>query len=535
MVTILKSTGNSETPEDAIRFEEIVGNFRLGKFHRVFWRFPEVKLHAYDLRYLATPLKHALLLRILSRGKCYFVDDTGRELEIRWSTISKMLGRYLRDLIARPEVLRSVWKDIARENKAERPPVGTIDFARRPLYLRTDLWYGVFSGGSVGHVAGVVNNLAQFGGEPLLFTTDRIPTVDSNVETVVLTPCDRHWDAFPELPALISTHEFQCQVFEALGETSPSFIYQRYSLNNYTGLKLARKFGVPLVLEYNGPEVWVSKNWGKAVKTEKLSSEIEILNARLADLVVVVSQPLKDQLVAQGVDANRVLVNPNGVDPEVYSPDVDGSAVRCRYGFDDHIVLGFIGTFGKWHGAEVLADAFGRLLKEMPQLRDRVRLMMLGDGVMMPQVKTRLNQWSVEDLAILTGLIPQHQGPAHLAACDILVSPHVPNSDGTPFFGSPTKLFEYMAMGKGIVASDLDQIGQILSHRESALLVKPGCIESLVDGLAELVESADLRKSLGNEARRLVQARYSWRKHTERIVDALADRCTTAKSLGEVA
>ena len=46
------------------------------------------------------------------------------------------------------------------------------------------------------------------------------------------------------------------------------------------------------------------------------------------------------------------------------------------------------------------------------------------------------------------------------AACDILASPHVPNSDGTPFFGSPTKLFEYMAMGKGIVASDLDQIGE---------------------------------------------------------------------------
>ena len=66
--------------------------------------------------------------------------------------------------------------------------------------------------------------------------------------------------------------------------------------------------------------------------------------------------------------------------------------------------------------------------------------------------------------------------PACPAAGDILASPPVPNADGSPFFGSPTKLFEYMAMGKGIVASDLDQIGDVLnarSDRPAAVMVTP--------------------------------------------------------------
>jgi len=65
-----------------------------------------------------------------------------------------------------------------------------------------------------------------------------------------------------------------------------------------------------------------------------------------------------------------------------------------------------------------------------------------------------LERHGTSDLTVLTGLVPQVEGRCYIAACDILASPHIPNPDGTPFFGSPTKLFEYMAMGKAIVASD---------------------------------------------------------------------------------
>ena len=150
---------------------------------------------------------------------------------------------------------------------------------------------------------------------------------------------------------------------------------------------------------------------------------------------------------------------------------------------------------------------------------------MVGDGVTMPQVKNEIEFFRIADNVIFTGMVPQEEGPKYLAACDILVSPHVPNSDGTPFFGSPTKLFEYMAMGKGIVASDLDQIGEVLQHDHTARLVKPGDAESLMHGLKSLIDNPETRKRLGEAARREVVAKYTWKEHTRKIIEKLKERC----------
>src|SRR5207247_1758913 len=164
-------------------------------------------------------------------------------------------------------------------------------------------------------------------------------------------------------------------------------IYRQYGLNTYAGLRVAHRYGVPFVLEYNGSEVWVSRHWGRPLQYEHLSERIERLNLSAADLIVVVSRALADEIVRRGVDISRVLVNPNGVDPERYRPDVDGRAVRARYGLGDFTVVGFIGTFGPWHGAEVLARAFVALCQRDAQLARTLRLLMIGDGATLPSVR----------------------------------------------------------------------------------------------------------------------------------------------------
>jgi glycosyltransferase involved in cell wall biosynthesis len=113
-----------------------------------------------------------------------------------------------------------------------------------------------------------------------------------------------------------------------------------------------------------------------------------------------------------------------------------------------------------------------------------------------------------------------------LAACDILVSPQVRNKDGTPFFGSPTKLFEYMAMGKAIAASNLDQMGEILQHEKTALLYEPGDTEALQRVLVRLMTDKDLCRTLGENAHQEVLQKYTWRLHTQKIIEALKQRCS---------
>ncbi|MFM6396527.1 MAG: glycosyltransferase, partial [Planktothrix sp.] len=109
----------------------------------------------------------------------------------------------------------------------------------------------------------------------------------------------------------------------------PAFIYQRYSLGNYTGVQLKDLFGVPYVCEYNGSFAWMTQNWvGKRLFHEGLINKIELLNLQGADLVVVVSKVMLNELTARGIAAEKILVNPNGVDPEQYSPTIDGSPIR---------------------------------------------------------------------------------------------------------------------------------------------------------------------------------------------------------------
>jgi len=491
------------------------------------FRYEEARLLTNRLDGLTKPFNSALILCLLSRGPCFFEDEEGTLLKIDLRRLASLALRMMRDLLEKRRLLAGAAKEVrqlalTRISSSKKNP---LDLKARPVYLRTDLIFGLQSGGSVGHIAGVLNNLDRFTGPSLFFTTDKIQTVRDDIETHIIRPNGRFAD-FKELPGIHFNEVCGEEIKKHLRGKKVVFVYQRYSLNNYVGARLSSHLGVPLVMEYNGSEIWMSQNWGRPLKYRTLAEEIELINLKLADLIVVVSKAMKDELISRGIDPDKILVNPNGVDPDRYSPDVDGSRIRAQYHLDGRTVLGFIGTFGKWHGAEVLAEAFGRLLQEFPGYRERVRLLMIGDGIMMPQVKAHLQRSGALEAATLTGLVPQEQGPAYLAASDILVASHVPNPDGTPFFGSPTKLFEYMAMGKGIVASDLDQIGEVLKHDYSALLVKPGDAQSLMFGLKALIDDQPRRERLGRAAHQEVVLRYTWKEHTRKIIEKLKERCS---------
>jgi glycosyltransferase involved in cell wall biosynthesis len=275
------------------------------------------------------------------------------------------------------------------------------------------------------------------------------------------------------------------------------------------------------VLEYNGSEVWVARHWGRPLRYERLALAAEEASLRHAHVVVTISQVLADELVERGIAPERVLWHPNGVDADAFDPiRFDAAArhkLRDRYDIAHEATLvTFVGTFGQWHGVDVLAHA---IRDEAEWARGAgVHFLLVGDGLKMPEVRAAVQ--GLDDVVTLTGLVPQADAPLHLAASDILVSPHVPNADGSPFFGSPTKLFEYMASARPIVASDLDQIGDVLRD-DLAVLVRPGDPADLSRGLRELVADPGRRTELGARARRRVVERYTWAHHVDALLAAL--------------
>ena len=128
-----------------------------------------------------------------------------------------------------------------------------------------------------------------------------------------------------------------------------------------------------------------------------------------------------------------------------------------------------------------------------------VRFLFVGAGMFRDEVERIISEAGRSQQVIFAGQVEHKKVPALLDACDILLSPHVPMTDGSEFFGSPTKLFEYMAMGKAIVASRLGQIGEVLTDEETALLVEPGNAQQLADAILRLSASRELRERLGLE------------------------------------
>jgi glycosyltransferase involved in cell wall biosynthesis len=510
----------------SIKLEDLKALVKKGHILRNIFRFRKLELTVPRLKYLPYPFFTAILLRLLSRKHSLIIDELGHEFPITFSAIFKLLGKWLNNGMRAPFLLRQVKGEIASLSKIHKSekPKSKLDLSHTPVYLRTDLEYGISAGGSISHISGVFNNLDQTGVNPILLSTDIIPGIRSDLLSLPIQP-DNDFQDYPELSEINFTPSMVSQIENLLTDTNASFLYQRYSAYNYSGTQLARRLNIPLILEYNGSEIWVRQNWSKGLKHKKLAEQIELLNLNYADVVVVVSRALKDELLSRGIESDKILTNPNGVDPNLYSSQLDGSSLRSCFDLNDKIVLGFIGTFGPWHGAEILTRAYGLLLKKYPEYKKTTRLFMIGDGKTMPLVRAEIKNLNIDANVILTGTVPQEEGSRYLAACDILVSPHVPNTDGTPFFGSPTKLFEYMAMSKGIIASDLDQIGEVLEHDHTAWLVKPGDAETLMLGLKTMIDNPETSKRLGEAARREVVAKYTWKEHTRKIIEKLKERC----------
>ena len=394
------------------------------------------------------------------------------------------------------------------------PFTSTNRTPRRVVYLRSTPGPGTQAGGAASHIKGVVKGLESLGVKVRIISNDLIAGLNHP---------DERFEMIPPQPgggsrALFDIHNnlvFTRGAVPLIERSAPDFIYQRYARFSWAGVDAALRTKRPLLLEYNGSEVWVGKHWDRVGNLDLLE-RYERLNLDAAARIFVVSDVERRNLEARGVNPEKIVVNPNGVDVEVFRPGVGGAETRRELGIrDDEVIAGFVGTFGPWHGVEKLAAA----IKSIPA-NLAVKFLLVGSGSLHAEVEKQLERQVSEGRVIFTGAVRHSRVPKLLDACDILVAPHVPLADGSEFFGSPTKIFEYMAMGKGIVASRLGQIGEVLVDRETALLVEPGNVDELTSAIAKLIEFETLRASLGAKAREVAEREHTWRRNARCVIEA---------------
>ncbi|HEY7546378.1 MAG TPA: glycosyltransferase family 4 protein [Blastocatellia bacterium] len=366
------------------------------------------------------------------------------------------------------------------------------------------------TGGQATHVSGFQRGALALG-RRLIFISMNETGIDAQKSETHLIHPSSSISATRALFELWNNLRFTLMALQIVREKpgEADFIYQRYNRFNWSGVALSIATGLPLALEYNGSEVWVSRNWNP-VGHLWLLELFERLNLKAADSIFVVSEVGRLDLISAGVDPSKVTVNPNGVDAEEFSPNRGGEEVRRALGLEDKIVIGFVGTFGPWHGATVLAEA-ATMVRD-----DRCHFLFIGDGDER-QMCESIIEAAQRKRATFTGRVAHSEIASYLDACDILASPHAPSKDGSEFFGSPTKLFEYLAMARPVVASRLGQIADVIKDGENGLLVEPLNAEELARAIERLAADCELRHRLGESARRTVIERYTWKQNAARV------------------
>lgn len=253
----------------------------------------------------------------------------------------------------------------------------------------------------------------------------------------------------------------------------PDFLYERHNLFLSAGKRLKEKYGVPFYLEVNAPLAEEREKTG-GLSLKRFAHDQEGAVWRAADRVFPVTHVLARSLTAKGVEESRIEVIPNAVDPEVFHPDIDGNPVRTKYGLQHAVVLGFTGFIRDWHGLDQIIDALPDLARE-----EDVHVLIVGDGPARAALETQAEERGVAERIHFTGIISRAEIPNYIAAFDIALQPAV-----TPY-ASPLKLFEYLAMGKMVLAPDEENIREVIEDGKNGLLFDE---EGLGEALGQYLE-----------------------------------------------
>jgi glycosyltransferase involved in cell wall biosynthesis len=317
----------------------------------------------------------------------------------------------------------------------------------------------------------------------------------------------------------------------------PAFIYERASLYATAGTRLAEKFKVPHIVELNAP-LALEQSAYRSTGFGDLAAQAERWTLTHADAVIVVSNELRNHVLTLGVKRDKIHVMPNGVNPELFHPLRQGSRVweerrqplarnTVALGRDPATksagpVLGFVGGLRPWHGVEILPELLARLRKRIPALR----LIIAGDGQLRGALEREFQRRGLTQHVTFTGALLHEDMPEVIRHFDIALAPY-PRHDHD-FYFSPLKLFEYMACGVAVVASDVGQISEVVTDGKNGLLYPPGSFKALVVCCERLLASAKLREELGDAAATLVRRKFTW-DHNAAQVLKLARKLTAQR------
>ena len=308
------------------------------------------------------------------------------------------------------------------------------------------------------------------------------------------------------------------EISAQLRESPPDVIIGMYLLTNYLALRAAKRKRIPFVFQVLEPNY-------EMIPSKLLRPIGKLIERRIfrdADKVVVINEGLKEYAIRMGARPDRTYVIRAGIDHERFASHDNGQAVRRQYGIAEHEkVLFFMGWLYQFSGLkEVLAELAKRGGDDLG-----VRLLIVGDGDAFEELQRMRIDLHLENCVTLAGKQPYERIPEFIAASDVCLLPAYNNKIMRDIV--PIKMYEYMAMGKPVIATRLPGVMKEFGTDNGVLYV-----ERPEDALGTAIEviKAGTIEAHGEKARQFVRD-TDWGTVVDQVEDVLVD-CTQALEEG---
>ena len=241
----------------------------------------------------------------------------------------------------------------------------------------------------------------------------------------------------------------------------------------------------------------------------QLAHQIEAFKLETATKVFTVSSALKQFLTNRyQCEAEKIIVQPNCINQDkIHVEQQNANKVRMELGLGSCKTIGFVGSMFPYHGVDILVKAFSKILAKHPS----TRLLIVGDGIVLEELKDLSRKLSISNAVIFAGKIPHKDVFNYIELMDICVMAK------SNWYGSPVKIFEYGLLKKPIIAPNNEPIRDVMVHLKDAYLVNQ-TQDDLEKALLTLLEDDKLSQQLAESFYHKVIEKFKWSEAAKLII-----------------
>ncbi|MBU0576917.1 glycosyltransferase family 4 protein, partial [Patescibacteria group bacterium] len=298
----------------------------------------------------------------------------------------------------------------------------------------------------------------------------------------------------------------------------PDIVYCRYNVASVFPPLVTKMFNKPYFVEVNG----ITENELRQRKFPEwiisLVRITEIINFKFAKKVICVTEGVKRVIKERfRIPDDRLKVVENGADPEFFSP-MDRDECRSRIKLPkDKFIVGFIGSLAPWRGLKYLVDASVMIKNSYPALYKNLLILIGGEGEEKENLLTLISKNEL-DIYKFSGYINYQEVPYYMNSFDVCISPFEGKGD-TSALGSPLKIFEYMACGRPIIATDMDGVNTLYNSKDFILFIPPMNPVKIAEMINFCFKNREIIEEMGEKAREVFLQGYTWESTAKKVLN----------------